>query len=163
MAKLNDAMRRILNGRYYATLATRNDDGSTHMTPVWFLFENDRLYVQSSSMTRKAKNIMSRPEVSLMVDVRKLASEKWVCTSGTAEIMKGEESKEINAKILRRYLTKAGIEDPRVGPVFTAGDDITVRIIPRVWRSWDGKGLDEQLFGGVLRQTPETWFLPLEG
>jgi nitroimidazol reductase NimA-like FMN-containing flavoprotein (pyridoxamine 5'-phosphate oxidase superfamily) len=133
------------------------------MTPVWFLFENERLYVPSSSTTRKVKNITARPEVSLMVDVRKLGSEKWVYASGSAEIVSGEESKKIQAKILRRYLTNAGLEDSRVGPVMAAGDDIIIEIIPKTWRFWDMKPLDEQFFGGLLSESPEKWFLPLDG
>ena len=163
MSKLSDAMRGVLEGRYYATLSTLNDEGSIHMTPVWYLFEDNCLFVQSNSTSRKAKNVTSRAEVSLMVDVRKLGSEKWVSASGSAEIIEGENSKSINAKILRRYLTKAGLEDARVGPVFEAGDDITIKITPQTWRSWDMKTLDDQFFGGVLSQTPATWFLPLEG
>ena len=76
MSKLSDPMRGVLEGRYYAMLATLNDGGSIHMTPVWYLFEDNCLFVSSSSMSRKVKNVTSRPEVSLMVDVRKLRSEK---------------------------------------------------------------------------------------
>lgn len=163
MSKLSGPMRGILEGRYYATLATLNDDDSIHMTPVWYLFENNCLFVQSSSMSRKAKNVTSRSNASLMVDVRKLGSEKWVYASGSAEIIKGDESRRLNAKILQRYLTKAGLEDARIGPVLEAGDDISIKITPKTWRSWDMKSLDDQFFGGILGQTPEKWFLPLDG
>ena len=163
MPNVNDAMLEILNGRYYATLATLNTDGSIHMTPVWFLFENDRLFVQTSSTSRKVKNIADRPEVSLTVDVRRLGSEKWVCASGTAEIIRDKESKQITAKIHRRYLTKAALEDPRVGPVMAAGGDIIIAITPKTWRSWDMKSFDEQFFCGLLTPSPEKWFLPLDG
>ena len=163
MPNLNDEMREVLNGRYYATLATLNTDQTIHMTPVWYLFENDRLYVQSSSMSRKVKNIKDRPEVSLTVDVRRMGSEKWVCASGAAEIVGGEESKQLNAKILPRYLTKAALEDPSIGPVMAASDDITIVITPTTWRAWTMKSLDEQFFGGKLSQSPEQWFLPLDG
>lgn len=30
----------FLQGRRYAVLATHNDDGSIHLTPVWYLFED---------------------------------------------------------------------------------------------------------------------------
>ena len=163
MPNLNDAMQEVLTGRYYATLATLNTDRTIHMTPVWFLFENDRLYVQSSSMSRKVKNIKDRPEVSLTVDVRRMGSEKWVCAPGAAEIVGGEESKQLNAKILPRYLTKAALEDPSIGPVMAAGDDIIIVITPTTWRRWDMKSWDEQFFGGKLSQSPEKWFLPLDG
>src|SRR5207249_10673886 len=61
--------------------------------------------------SRKVKNIIANPQVSLIVDVRKSVSEKWVCASGTAEIIKGEESRKINTEVFKRYVTPAGLED----------------------------------------------------
>jgi len=29
-------------------------------------------------------------------------------------------------------------------------------------RSWDLKSLDAQFFGGILAQSPQKWFLPLD-
>ena len=163
MSDLTDSMREVLKGRYFATLATLNDDGSIHLTPVWYLFEDGRIFVQSSSASRKIKNLASRPGVSLMIDVRKQGSEKWVSASGSVELLRGEESKNIQAKILRRYLTRTALEDSRVGPGFESGDDVTIKIIPHTWRSWDMKTLDDKFFDGILTETPEKWFLPLEG
>ena len=162
MSELSDSMREFLNGRHYATLATLNEDGSIYLTPVWYLFENGRFFVETPSSTHKVRNILARPEASLMVDVRKLDPEGWVCASGTAEIIRGDRSNEINSKIRRCYLTKAGLEDPRVDPVFAAADDVTICLTPKSWRSWDLKSVDDQYFGGILRETPEKWFLPLD-
>jgi PPOX class probable F420-dependent enzyme len=162
MSKLSDSLRELLNGRHYATLATLNEDGSIHLTPVWYLFENERFFVSTASSDRKVKNILARPEASLIVDIRKLGSERWVSGSGTAEIIGGERSKKINTKIEQRYLTKAGLEDPRVGPVFAAWGEVTIGLTPDTWRSWDSKVADDQFFGGVLRQTPQKWFLPID-
>jgi PPOX class probable F420-dependent enzyme len=106
MSRLNDAMRDFLNGRHYATLATLNADGSTHLTPVWYLFENECFFVETASSDRKVRNILARPSASLLVDSRKLGAEHWVSASGTAEIIRGERSREINAKIQQRYLTR---------------------------------------------------------
>jgi PPOX class probable F420-dependent enzyme len=161
MSKLTSAMREFLNGRHYATLGTLNDDGSIYLTPVWYLFENECFFVETASATRKVRNILARPEASLMVDVRKLEPEGWVCASGTAEIIRGERSQEINSKIRQRYLTKAGLEDPRVDPIFAAADDVTICLIPKSWRSWELKSVDDQYFEGILRRTPQKWFLPL--
>jgi PPOX class probable F420-dependent enzyme len=162
MSKLSDSMRELLNGRHYATLATLNEDGSIHLTPVWYLFENKCLFIETAASDRKVRNILARPEASLIVDIRKLGSERWVSGSGTAEIIHGERSKEINAKIQQRYLTKAGREDPRVGPVLAAGSEVTISLTPHSWRSFELKSFDDQFFGGILGQTPEKWFLPLD-
>lgn len=163
MSGLNDAMREFLNGRHYATLATLNEDGSIHLTPVWYLFEDERFFVSTASSSRKVRNILARPLASLLVDSRRhQGDEVWVSSSGTAEIIRGERAGEIYSKILDRYVTKAGLEDPMVGPVFTAAGEVIVALTPHSWRSWELKSLDDQYFGGILRQTPEKWFLPVD-
>ena len=162
MAQLNDSMREFLNGRHYATLATLKADGSMHLTPVWYLCEDDCLFVETAASDRKVRNILARPAASLLVDSRqKLGSERWVSGSGTAEIIRGERSKAINAKIQQRYLTPAGLEDPRVGPVLAAASEVTIGLTPHTWRAFDLKRFDEQFFGGILGRTPERWFLPV--
>lgn len=162
MAQLSDSMRELLNGRHYATLGTLSEDGSIHLTPVWYLFENECFFVSTASSDRKVRNILARPEASLIVDIRKLGSERWVSASGVAEIIRGGRSKEINTKIGQRYLTKVALEDPRVGPVFAASGEVTIGLTPHSWRSYDLKSLDDQFFAGILRQTPQQWFLPLD-
>jgi PPOX class probable F420-dependent enzyme len=163
MTNLNDSIREFLNGRHYATLATLNDDGSIHLTPVWYLFEDERFFVSTSSKGRKVRNILSRPQTSILVDSRRRqGDERWVSTSGTAEIIRGIQSEEIYAKILKRYVTKAGLEDSTVGPIFTTAGEVIISLTPDSWRSWTLKSLDDQYFGGVLRKTPEKWFYPVD-
>jgi PPOX class probable F420-dependent enzyme len=163
MAQLSDSMREFLNGRHYATLATLNADGSMHLTPVWYLCEDDRLFVETAASDRKVRNILARPAASLLVDSRhKPGAERWVSASGTAEVIRGERSKAINAKIQQRYLTPAGREDPRVGPVLAAASEVTIGLTPHTWRAFDLKRFDEQFFGGILGRTPERWFLPID-
>ena len=60
MHKLSDLMREFLKGRHYATLATLNEDGSVHLTPVWYLFEDERFFVETGASARKLKNILAR-------------------------------------------------------------------------------------------------------
>jgi len=78
-------------------------------------------------------------------------------------VQSGEPSKNINEKIVRRYMTREAMDNPKVGPVLLAGDDATICLTPVNWRSWDMKALDAQFFGGVLAKTPERWFLPPDG
>jgi Pyridoxamine 5'-phosphate oxidase len=134
-----------------------------HLTPVWYLFENECFFVDTAASDRKVRNIVARPQAPLMVDSRHTpGTDRWVSAVGTAEILRGERSTEINAKILRRYLTPAALEDPRVGAAFAAGGEATILLRPQSWRSWELKSFDEQFFGGLLGQRPEQWFLPVE-
>src|SRR5262245_22265299 len=67
----------------------------------------------------------------------KQRSERGMSASVMAEIINGERSKAINAKIQQRYLIKAGREDPRMAPVFTAASEVTRGLTPHVWRGRD--------------------------
>lgn len=162
MPTLSDPVRQILEARRYAALTTHNADGSIHATPVWYLFENGRFYVGSPSTSRKARNVVARPNATIMVDIRQPGGEGWVYASGNVEILTGDQSRAINSTILRRYLTEAAIEDSRIGPAFAAADDITMCLIPETWRSWSSKDVDEQFFGGLLGSNPEKWFRRLD-
>jgi hypothetical protein len=97
-----------------------------------------------------------------MVDIRRPGGECWIYAAGNVEILRDDESRKINSRILRRYLTEAAIEDSRIGPAFAAADDITICVAPAKWRSWSSKDLDEQFFGGILTSAPEKWFRPVD-
>lgn len=118
----------ILTGRFIASLGTQSEDGSMHLTAVWFLFEGGCLY-------------------GLVA----------VCT---AEVITGESSKEINSRIHRRYMSQAGLADPRAGGTLAAMDDVTLKLTPTGWYTWDMRVLDEALFGGTMK-TPG-YLLPFD-
>ena len=162
MRALDESGREFLSGRRYATLATLNEDGSIHTTPVWYLFENGNFYFGVPSFSRKARNVTVRPNATVLIEARKPGRERWVSASGRVEIITGDDSRAINAKILSRYLTEDAIADPRIGPGFAAADDITLSLKPETWRSWSSNDVDQQFFGGLLGSDPEKWFLPVE-
>ena len=144
----------ILRGRYIATLGTENADGTIHLTAVWYMFDDGYFFVATSSKSRKARNLAARPKASLMVDVRKQGAERGVAAVGTVDLISGKESQEINRRIHSRYMSAAAMSDPDVGPVFASFDDITLRITPVSWSSWDMAELDAQALGGKLGRTP---------
>jgi hypothetical protein len=60
-----------------------------------------------------------------------------VAASGRFEVVDGEAALTANARIHRRYVTAAGMADPDLGGLLTAGDDVTLRLIPERWQEWD--------------------------
>lgn len=158
---LAPAFHTLLQGRYIASLGTENEDGSIHLTAVWYVFEDGQLFVATSAKSRKARNIMARPKASLMVDLRRPGAERGVNAAGSAELISGERSRVINRRLHSRYLSEAAISDPRIGPVFETFDDVTIRITPATWVMWDMSLLDAQAFGGRLGKTAG-YLLPLD-
>lgn len=162
MASLSDELvRNLLKGRYVASLATQNPNGSVHMVAVWFWFDGQHIFVATSGRSRKARNLQSNSKVSLMIDARDPAASFGVTVMGTAQILKGDASRELNSRIHHKYLSDAAIADPKVGAVFAAWDDVTVQVTPASVIAWDMRVADRQFFGGAFEANP-AYMLPLE-
>lgn len=57
----------IEQGKNFVTLATRREDGTTHMTVVWGGLEGDRIAVNSAEGRTWPANVRREPRVSLVV------------------------------------------------------------------------------------------------
>jgi len=162
MASVSDPfVQEMLSGRYIATVATGNDDGSIHMVAVWYLWDGANVYLATSSRTRKARNLGSNNRVSLMIDSRDPAASRGISITGTAQLLTGAESSKWGEKIHRKYLSDTALADPQVGPVFAAWDDVTIQITPLSVIAWDMREIDQLAFGGALRRNPG-YLLPIE-
>jgi general stress protein 26 len=162
MASLTDPLvRQFLEKTYVASLASQNVDGSIHMVAVWYWSDGARVFVATASGSRKARNLVSNPKISLMIDSRDPIASCGITIVGTAKILNGDASKRMNAKIYDKYLSPAAIADPKVGPVFAAWDDVTIEITPSSVISWDMREADRQVFGGSFEKNP-TYMMPLQ-
>ncbi len=161
MASLCDPLvKQLLEGRHIASLATQDSDGSIHMVAVWYWFDGERVFVATSSRSRKARNSQTSPKASLMIDARDPAASCGMTIAGTTQVLTGEPSRDRNLEIHRKYLSEAALADPRVGPVFAAWDDVTIAITPNTVISWDMRQADQQVFGGAFASHP-AYLLPV--
>jgi general stress protein 26 len=124
---LDDEARDALGTRQNATVGTLNADGSINLANVWFLFESGRLYFETASSTRKARNVSGRKVVTVLVshpdvDVR---------AEGRGRVILGEEAQAINLRIRAKYETDAAQED-----FFSTIDDCAVEVSVDRWRTW---------------------------
>jgi pyridoxine/pyridoxamine 5'-phosphate oxidase len=63
-----EAVRAILDGTTYMTLATADEDGRPWASPVWFATADYREFVWASEPgARHSRNLAARPEVALVV------------------------------------------------------------------------------------------------
>ena len=151
MAELTDQLRSFLYERRYAVLATHDPDGGIRLTPIWFLFEDDRFYFASSSSSRKVRNLERSFSASVVVDAREPGRERWVSASGPVEILRDGEGRLINARIRRRYLAPEALDGP-IEAALAQSDDVTLRLAPTAWRTWTAP----------IVESPERWFLGVE-
>ena len=149
-ASPNEFAKSLLSGRHIASLATYRQDGSIHMTAIWYMYEDERLYFPTSSKSQKARNVNARPFASAMIDTRIPGQEQGVSVSGSATIKGGKEGRELVAKAQQRYLTKIAISDEKVGNVYAQYDDVVIVLTPVRWMTWDIAKMNAETFDGKL-------------
>jgi PPOX class probable F420-dependent enzyme len=161
MASISDALvRELLDGRYIASLATTNPDGSIHVVAVWYHFDGSHINVATSSRSRKTRNLLARPKASIMIDARDPLACRGVNIAGSVQILSKEDSSNCNLEVHRKYLSTPALADTRVGNVFAAWDDITLQITPTSVTFWDMRDVDREVLGGAFQQNPD-YLLPL--
>jgi PPOX class probable F420-dependent enzyme len=151
VGELTDELRSFLGERRYAVLATHDPDGGIRLTPIWFLFEDDRFHFASSSDSRTVKNVERNPWASVVVDARDPGRDRWTSASGKAEILRNGEAQSLNDRVRRRYLTAEALDGP-IEVSLRASDDVTLRLLPTAWRSWSAPVVD----------SPERSFRPVD-
>ena len=71
---------------YIATLATVREDGSPHVVPVWYRYDESVFFVLTEGSSKKARNINRDPRVELCIDDRERAPYHTVIVRGRATI-----------------------------------------------------------------------------
>jgi hypothetical protein len=86
----DDEIADVLSNREVAALGTLNADGSVHLTYVLFLLQDARVYVETSSVTRKASNVAARPTAGVLVQGRASSGRNlMVSGEGDARVIRG--------------------------------------------------------------------------
>jgi len=81
--KLEPAVRAFLDEPRFAVLGTLNEDGSAHLTVIWYGRRDEEPIVNTTAPRKKAANIGRDPLVSLLVG----ESDRYVRLDGTARIV----------------------------------------------------------------------------
>lgn len=103
----NEIKEFLMRGTYTAKLGTINKDGSPHITPIWFILdENDHIIFTTYFKSLKAKNLVRNPKVSICVDDQ-VPPFSFVIVNGIAKIMTNSRDLLIwTTKIAERYIGK---------------------------------------------------------
>ena len=96
-----EEMNAYLDETHVAHLATLRRDGSPHVTPLWYQYENGNLYLITEGSLVKARNIKrdSRVAVSISTDQEPY---KYVLLEGNAEVSNRDVEK-ITYSVCTRY------------------------------------------------------------
>jgi PPOX class probable F420-dependent enzyme len=118
--RFNQATRRLLDGKNFATVATLNRDGGPHSAVVWVLREGDTVLFSTTAGRQKARNLARDPRISISVfDLDNPYNSVEI--RGTAELVQ-DTDKTLPRQLSHKYL---GVDPP-------GESDDEIRLIVRV-------------------------------
>lgn len=133
----------VLARRLVAAVGTLNEDGSIHLAFVLFLHHDGRLYFETASVTRKARNAARGGWASMLVQGRASTGRNlMVSAEGTARVLDGPEAQDLNHRLRAKYIKPEALDG--VDRAWGRLDDVAVEITPRRWRSWTGSVLHDE-------------------
>src|SRR5579863_3871489 len=114
-----------------ASLATIGPDGRPQLTEVWFLYENGELALSLTSGRQKTKNLIARPQCSLLI-LDLVVPQRYLEIRGDAEVTPDDGS--LVDKVNKKY--HANVRD-----YDAPGDErMVVRIVPQKINAVDMRG-----------------------
>ena len=100
---VNTFLRQTLVG----VLGTTGADGSPHLAPIWYNWEDDSAYMFTSRTSRQWRNIHGKPYASLCVDTRD-APYSYVILSGPIKEVDKTVFEVVSSMCYRYYGEKKG-------------------------------------------------------
>ncbi len=125
MFKFTAKAERFLTGVYFAKLGTVMKDGSPHVTPIWYMYEDGKLFVNTTPGRVKYWNIRRDPRVCLLVD----DGYPYLVIFGKARIADERDPlKDIEALAIRYHGEEKGKKQAR--DYFRKQKRVSIEIIP---------------------------------
>ena len=122
----------------HAIAAVLRPDGAPQLSPIWFLYENERLYFSILMSSAKYDQLRRDPRIALCIDAGH-PDARAVSISGTAELITDEspERADLEWRILRRYHESDEDAHRYESAVAEEGPDALVVVSPERTIGWD--------------------------
>ena len=119
-------------------LGTIDDKGEPNVHPVWYLYIDKKLYIETSKTAKKVQNIQSKNTVYFCVDDEKMPY-KGVRGKGSVRI---SEDIQANIPIAEKIMLKyTGSLDNEVAKFLMdgvkSGFSVLLEITPKYYATWD--------------------------
>jgi PPOX class probable F420-dependent enzyme len=99
----------FLERSFLARLGTLDASGFPHLTPVWFLYEDNRFFVSTTETAAKTRHVERDDRVGIVVDDPAMPY-RVVVVKGRARIVR-EDIEGTTRRIAERYWPGWGVDD----------------------------------------------------
>jgi PPOX class probable F420-dependent enzyme len=125
MVTLDAKAEAFLRGKYFGKIATVRKSGSPHVTPIWYMYEDGKLIVNTTTDRVKFRNIRRDPRVCFLVD----DGYPFIMIEGKARIAtERDPMKDIETLAIRYTGEEAGRKSARER--YWKMDRVSLEIIP---------------------------------
>jgi PPOX class probable F420-dependent enzyme len=128
----------FLEAPRHAIAAVLRPDGTPLLSPIWFLYENARLYFSILLNSAKYRQLCRDPRIALCIDAGH-PDARAVSINGTAELITDEspERTDFEWRILRRYHESDEKARRWVSETEAEGTNVLVVVSPDRIIGWD--------------------------
>lgn len=95
----------LLNSREICMLSTVSPDGSVHAMPMWYLYEDGKIWFMTGDTVQKTKNVARTGKATVTLDLRERPYYA-VMIKGKAEVG-GPLARERVVRLMSRYISEA--------------------------------------------------------
>ena len=124
--------------KLFARIGSIDKKGDPNVHPVWYYFDNDKIYFETGKDARKVQNIKKKNTIYFCIDDDK-APYKGVRGKGTAVIIQDvDKSLPIVEKLLIKYI--GSLDNKMAKFLFNSvksGESIVLEITPHFFATWD--------------------------
>jgi nitroimidazol reductase NimA-like FMN-containing flavoprotein (pyridoxamine 5'-phosphate oxidase superfamily) len=129
---------KILSHAILGRVAT-SADNQPHVVPVWFIWDGDSLWFESSTKAKKTKNLMKNPNCMVTVDDTFGGLRFWaILLKGKAELFREPDDfvRDMVTRIYTKYLGEEGVLAPQPQEMIFA-EHVLVKLKPSNIITWD--------------------------
>lgn len=122
-----------------ARLATVRVDGRPHVTPIWFIWDGETIWMETGPDFVKARNLRDNPECAVVVDTTEGGLRiKGVILEGRAELVQEPNDlvTRVVTRLYERYMGSEAMQAATPRKMFDA-PHVLIKLTPRKIISWD--------------------------
>jgi nitroimidazol reductase NimA-like FMN-containing flavoprotein (pyridoxamine 5'-phosphate oxidase superfamily) len=129
----------LLDRPVLARLGTTNPKTlQPHVTPVWFLWDGECIWISAFSSTRKARDLAKNTRCAVLIEPEKAGDLQAVLFEGPAELI--EEPRELvrdmSLRIYTRYMGEDGVQAAEPQSWSVDPENRLVRLAPTHIYAW---------------------------
>lgn len=138
--KLNQSwVKEFLAEKHLARLGTANpDNAQPHVTPVWYDWDGEFVYISAFISTRKAKEVSRNLRISVLVDIAEEGGPtRAVLFEGKCEFLEDPvQVAPLAKRIYTKYVGSEGIKAPDVASWIDDPENRIIKLAPEHVYTW---------------------------